>query len=191
MKNSFFLFTLISFLGFLIYFNVGIPSNVTNNSSYFFIGDSLNPLTPPALSPEQSLLAFHVPSGYHMELVASEPMIKEPVAIAWDGNARMYVAQMETYTQDADGTDTKKRKKYKNQINQEDEWLIVSQESRSQLKNKSLAIKRFKELLKDALIMPKVRKPTQPPKDIIEDRLKSKKLLGLKKENRSKINLPE
>ena len=85
----------------------------------------------------------------------------------------------------------KLRKKYKNQINQEDEWLIVSQESRSQLKNKSLAIKRFKELLKDALTIPKNRKPTQPPKDIIEDRLKKKKLLGLKKESRSKINLPE
>jgi glucose/arabinose dehydrogenase len=39
-----------------------------------------------------------------MELVASEPMIKEPVAIAWDGNARMYVAQMETYMQDVDAT---------------------------------------------------------------------------------------
>ncbi len=36
-------------------------------------------------------------------------MIKEPVAIAWDGNARMYVAQMETYTQDADGTGTKEK----------------------------------------------------------------------------------
>ena len=59
------------------------------------------------LSPEQSLAKFIVPDGYHVELVASEPMITEPVAIAWDGNAKMYVAQMETYTQDADGTGTK------------------------------------------------------------------------------------
>ncbi len=64
------------------------------------------PLTP--LSPEQSLQKFVLPAGYHLELVASEPMIAEPVAIAWDGNSKMYVAQMETYTQDADGTDTKK-----------------------------------------------------------------------------------
>jgi hypothetical protein len=35
-------------------------------------------------------------------LVASEPMIVEPVAIAWDGNGRMYVAQMETYMQTVD-----------------------------------------------------------------------------------------
>jgi mono/diheme cytochrome c family protein len=59
------------------------------------------------LSPEQSLAKFIVPEGYHLELVASEPMITEPVAIAWDGNAKMYVAQMETYTQDTDGTGTK------------------------------------------------------------------------------------
>ena len=39
-----------------------------------------------------------------MELVASEPMVREPVAIAWDGNARMFVAEMDTYMQDADAT---------------------------------------------------------------------------------------
>jgi glucose/arabinose dehydrogenase/mono/diheme cytochrome c family protein len=54
------------------------------------------------LSPTESLKAFKVPSGYHMELVAAEPMIQEPVAIAWDGNARMYVCEMRTYMQDAD-----------------------------------------------------------------------------------------
>lgn len=62
------------------------------------------------LTPAQSLAAFHVPQGYHLELVASEPMITEPVLIAWDGNAKMYIAQMETYTQDADGTGTKENK---------------------------------------------------------------------------------
>ena len=56
------------------------------------------------LSPEASLKTFNLPKGYHLELVASEPMIKEPVAIAWDGNARMYVAEMLTYMQDADAS---------------------------------------------------------------------------------------
>ena len=49
------------------------------------------------LSPEASMKTFTLPPGYHLQLVASEPMIKEPVAIAWDGNARMYVAEMLTY----------------------------------------------------------------------------------------------
>lgn len=47
---------------------------------------------------------FSLPDGYHLELVASEPMVQEPVAIAWDGNARMYVAEMLTYMQDAQAT---------------------------------------------------------------------------------------
>ena len=76
-------------------------------------GDTLPPLAPfstKPLTPEQSLASFHVPEGYHLELVASEPMISEPVVVTWDGNAKMYVAQMETYTQDAEGTGTKEKR---------------------------------------------------------------------------------
>ncbi|AXY78574.1 cytochrome C [Paraflavitalea soli] len=54
------------------------------------------------LDPAAALKTFNLPPGYHLELVASEPMIKEPVAIAWDGNAKMYVAEMLTYMLDAD-----------------------------------------------------------------------------------------
>lgn len=60
--------------------------------------------SPQYLSPQESMKTMHLPRGYRLELVASEPMIKEPVAIAWDGNARMYVAEMLTYMQDADAT---------------------------------------------------------------------------------------
>ena len=55
------------------------------------------------LSPEESLKKMYLPKGYRIELVATEPMINEPVAIAWDGNGKMYVAQMMTYMQDIDG----------------------------------------------------------------------------------------
>ena len=58
------------------------------------------------LSPEESMETFYLPKGYKIELVASEPMINEPVAIAWDGDGRMYVAQMETYMQNVDGDGT-------------------------------------------------------------------------------------
>lgn len=61
--------------------------------------------TGPSLSPEQSMKTMHLPAGYHLELVASEPMIDQPVAIAWDGDGRMYVAEMRTYMLDVDGTD--------------------------------------------------------------------------------------
>ncbi|MEI6535597.1 MAG: PVC-type heme-binding CxxCH protein, partial [Verrucomicrobiaceae bacterium] len=55
-------------------------------------------------SPEEELKTIHLPPGYHLQLVASEPMIQEPVTLAWDGNGRMFVAQMRTYMQDEDGT---------------------------------------------------------------------------------------
>lgn len=64
---------------------------------------NLNP-SPAYLSPAESMKTIHLQKGYHLELVASEPMIHEPVAIAWDGNGRMFVAEMNTYMQDANGT---------------------------------------------------------------------------------------
>ncbi|RED94626.1 DUF7133 domain-containing protein [Marinoscillum furvescens] len=60
------------------------------------------------LSPEESMKTFYLPEGYRVELVASEPMIDEPVAIAWDGDGRMYVSEMNTYMQDVDGSGTKR-----------------------------------------------------------------------------------
>src|SRR5690606_24236965 len=56
------------------------------------------------LSPEESMERIYLQPGYRLELVASEPMIQQPVAMAWDGNGRMYVAEMNTYMQDIDGT---------------------------------------------------------------------------------------
>ena len=65
----------------------------------------VNPHPSPAYkSVKESMKSIQVPEGYHLQLVASEPMIKEPVAIVWDGNARMYVAEMRTYMQDINGT---------------------------------------------------------------------------------------
>ena len=85
---------------FLVAFSVFICScNEQNNHSK----PAFDPTPSPAyLSPGKSMKTIHLPEGYHIELVASEPMIKEPVAITWDGNGRMYVAEMTTYMQNAD-----------------------------------------------------------------------------------------
>ena len=42
--------------------------------------------TPPAppLSPEDALAAFRIAPGFEIELVAAEPMVEDPVAMAWD-----------------------------------------------------------------------------------------------------------
>jgi glucose/arabinose dehydrogenase/mono/diheme cytochrome c family protein len=64
---------------------------------------SQHPLVEP-LPPEESLKTFRLPKGYRLEVVASEPMISEPAALAWDGNGRIYVAQLETYMQTIEAT---------------------------------------------------------------------------------------
>ena len=58
----------------------------------------------PALSPEEQLKKFQLPPGYKLELVLAEPDIKEPVVAVFDGNGRMFVAEMRTYMQDINGT---------------------------------------------------------------------------------------
>ena len=62
------------------------------------------PAPPKALSPEASVATMQLRQGYRLEPVLSEPQIAEPVMIAFDGNGRMYVAEMRTYMMDADAT---------------------------------------------------------------------------------------
>jgi glucose/arabinose dehydrogenase/mono/diheme cytochrome c family protein len=55
-----------------------------------------------AMSPLASIATMELPSGYRLEPVLTEPDIAEPVMVAFDGNGRMYVAEMRTYMMDAD-----------------------------------------------------------------------------------------
>ncbi len=57
----------------------------------------------PYLTPAEEAKTFTLPVGYHLELVVSDPIIREPVTAAFDGNGRMFVAEMRTYMQDIDG----------------------------------------------------------------------------------------
>jgi mono/diheme cytochrome c family protein len=59
----------------------------------------------PYLTPEEELKTFDLKPGYSLELVVSDPIIKEPVVAVFDGNGRMYVAEMRTYMQNIDGRD--------------------------------------------------------------------------------------
>jgi ribosome-associated protein len=80
------------------------------------------------------------------------------------------------------------QKKCKNQINSEGELIIVSQEERTQLRNKNTVIKKFKELLVKALTVPKKRLKVTPTAGMIAERLKNKKMDSEKKANRGKVN---
>ena len=59
----------------------------------------------PALvySPDLALKTFTVPEGFHVELVAAEPMVESPVAINFDANGHLFVVEMRGYMQDLGG----------------------------------------------------------------------------------------
>jgi glucose/arabinose dehydrogenase len=57
----------------------------------------------PLLSPIDALKTFYMPPGYRVELVASEPLIQEPVAIDWDPRGRLWAVEMPGYMNDIAG----------------------------------------------------------------------------------------
>ncbi|HWA99920.1 MAG TPA: PVC-type heme-binding CxxCH protein, partial [Pirellulales bacterium] len=51
----------------------------------------------PPLSPADALKSFVLHDGFEIELVAAEPLVMDPVAIAWDPRGRLWVAEMADY----------------------------------------------------------------------------------------------
>ena len=74
-----------------------------------------------------------------------------------------------------------------NKINADGNLQVKSQEERSQLGNKLLVIEKMNTLVKNALIVPKKRRPTKPGKAAKERRISTKKKAGETKQNRMKI----
>ena len=77
--------------------------------------------------------------------------------------------------------------KLANRINKNHILILTVQESRSQHKNKEIALKKLLLLIRKALVKPKKRKKTKPSKQTIKKRLEKKAKHALKKENRRKI----
>ena len=77
-------------------------------------------------------------------------------------------------------------KNLSNRINKEGILQIVSQKTRSQIKNKKTCIKKFYELLEIGLKIPKERKKSKRSKKSIKKRLERKKRQSEKKDRRRK-----
>ena len=58
---------------------------------------------PKPLSAEEELATFKLPPGFRAELVAAEPLVDTPVALAWDEKARMFVCEMRDYMHNVEG----------------------------------------------------------------------------------------
>ncbi|KIA85463.1 alternative ribosome rescue aminoacyl-tRNA hydrolase ArfB [Kaistella jeonii] len=74
--------------------------------------------------------------------------------------------------------------KLKNRINLEGILQLTVSESRTQLQNKKIATDKILEIVEKSLFIPKARKATKPSRSKIEKRIKAKKELSQKKENR-------
>ncbi len=59
------------------------------------------------LTPEQQQRLFLLPEGFKIDPVLADPLIEDPVAVSWDGNGRMYVVEMRSYMQDAEGSNSR------------------------------------------------------------------------------------
>jgi mono/diheme cytochrome c family protein/glucose/arabinose dehydrogenase len=57
----------------------------------------------PVLSPEEALAAFKIQPGFHIELVASEPLVHDPIALAFAPDGRIWVVEMSGYMPNVDG----------------------------------------------------------------------------------------
>jgi len=62
------------------------------------------PLPPPApLSMDAAIKTFKLPVGFHIECVASEPMVEDPVFCTFDADGRIWVVEMRGYMHDLEG----------------------------------------------------------------------------------------
>lgn len=76
------------------------------------------------------------------------------------------------------------RRALASRLDSEGELRVVAADTRSQLQNRGLAIERLVSLLRNALVVPKVRRATKPTKASKVRRLDAKKQQGERKRNR-------
>ncbi len=72
----------------------GIPYYIPGQRS---LGDASWPRMQKPLSPADSMQHLIVPGGFSVELVASEPQIRKPIAMNWDERGRLWLAETLDY----------------------------------------------------------------------------------------------
>jgi len=84
------------------YPSISIPADADMESPVWK-GIDLSPVPPVVpVSANEQLKSFVLQPGYKLEPILSEPQIREPASIQFDGNGRMYVLELRTYMQDID-----------------------------------------------------------------------------------------
>ena len=60
-------------------------------------------IEPQAKSPEAALESIRVAPGFRVELVATEPLVKDPIAFDWGADGKLWVVEMGDYPLGIDG----------------------------------------------------------------------------------------
>lgn len=68
---------------------------------------TLDPAIAAPISAAEQAKRFAVPEGFEIELVAAEPLVHDPVALAFDDAGRLYVSESHTYRYGPDGSPVK------------------------------------------------------------------------------------
>ena len=89
----------------------------------------------------------------------------------------------------SDREKTRIQQKLASKLTQEHLLILQTGDTRSQHRNKQLVISRFLTLLKEALKVPKKRKPTKPTRASVTKRLETKQKNAVKKQLRKKPKL--
>lgn len=97
------IFALICCIALVYYFTISSSTNA-DKSTVQAIPDSVLFVSAPVLSPAQALNTFQLEEGFQIELVASEPLIKDPIAMAFDNQGRIWVVEMQSYMTDVHGS---------------------------------------------------------------------------------------
>ncbi len=55
------------------------------------------------LTPTEALGTFALPPGFHIEVVAAEPLVQDPIMLEWDPSGRLWVVELPGYMRDISG----------------------------------------------------------------------------------------
>ena len=85
---------------FVVFF---APSSVAQEVQDSLERDYASELTRiPPTGPEEALDTFRIHPDFRIELVAAEPLVRDPVAMAFDERGRLYVVEMRGYSESRD-----------------------------------------------------------------------------------------
>src|SRR5688572_25960115 len=72
-------------------------------SAYEEVAPPAHVVLPPPKTPEASLASIIVPPEFEVELVAAEPLVMDPIDLAWGADGRLWMVEMADYPLGLDG----------------------------------------------------------------------------------------